>query len=84
MPLYIKFEILGSITNRRTIAVGNRIRELQRLVDTYGSGRWRKMSGEALIRLSDGEIVYAEIHWYEAHGIGMKDFGFKRRLESQD
>jgi hypothetical protein len=41
------------------------------------------MSGEALIRLSDGEIVYAEIHWYEAHGIGMKDFGFKRRLESR-
>ena len=84
MPLYIKFEILGSITNRRTIAVGNRIRELQRLVEAYGSGRWRKMSGEAYIRMADGEVVYAEIHWYEAHGIGMKDFGFKRRLESRD
>jgi hypothetical protein len=84
MPLYIKFEILGPITKRRTIAVGTRIRELQRLVDAYGRGRWRKMSGEAMIRLSDGEIVYAEIHWYEAHGIGMKDFGFKRRVDSQD
>ena len=84
MPLYIKFEILGPIMNRRTIAVGNRIRELSRLVEAYGLGPWRKMSGEAMIRLSDGEIVYAEIHWYEAHGIGMKDIGFKRRIESRD
>jgi hypothetical protein len=84
MPFYIKFDILGPITNQRTIAVGNRIRELQRLVKAYGSGRWRKMSGEAMIRMEDGEVVFAEIHWYEAHGIGKKDFGFKRRIESGD
>jgi hypothetical protein len=42
---------------------------------------WRKMSGEAFIRFSDGEVVLAEIHWYEAHGIGMKNFGYKRTLE---
>ncbi len=81
MPEYIEFEIVGPITNRRTIAVGNRIRELRRLVETFGPGRWRKMSGDALIRFPDGEIVYAEIHWYEAHGVGMKNFGYKRTLE---
>jgi hypothetical protein len=81
MPYYIEFEIVGPITNRRTIAVGNRIRELQRLVHDFGPGRWRKMSGEAYIRFSNGDVVFAEIHWYEAHGIGMKDFGYKRTLE---
>jgi hypothetical protein len=84
MPLHIKFEILGSITNRRTIAVGNRIRELERLVTTYGRGRWRKMSGEALIELPNGDIYYAELHWYEAHGIGQKEMGFKKLLEKRD
>ena len=81
MPYYIEFEIIGPVTNRRIIAVGGRIRELQRLIEAYGPGRWRKMSGDALIRMPDGEIIMAEIHWYEAHGIGMKDFGFKRSLE---
>jgi hypothetical protein len=51
------------------------------LIETFGFGRWRKMSGDALIRFPDGEVIFAEIHWYEAHGIGMKNFGYKRTLE---
>jgi hypothetical protein len=62
MPLYVEFEIIGPIKNRRTIAIENRIRELQRLVDAFGPGRWRKMSGEAHIRFPSGDVVYAEIH----------------------
>jgi hypothetical protein len=81
MPSYIDFEVVGPIKNRRIIAVGNRIRELHRLIETFGPGRWRKMSGEALIRFPNGDIVVAEIHWYEAHGIGMKNIGYKRTLE---
>jgi hypothetical protein len=63
------------------MALGARIRELPRLEKQYGRGRWRKMKGEATIRLKNGRTVRAEIHWYEAHGIGRKEFKRKRYLE---
>ena len=75
------FEIVGEITNVETIAVGTRIHELPRLEKLYGTGRWRKMKGEAMIRLPSGRVVRAEIHWYEAHGIGRKEFKRKRYLD---
>ena len=75
------FEILEGIENVETIAVDERIRELPRLEKLYGSGRWRKMKGEAKIRLRNGRVVKAELHWYEAHGIGRKEFKRKRYLE---
>ena len=75
------FEILGEITNVETMAVGTRIRELPRLEKLYGTGRWRKMKGEALIRLQNARVVRAEIHWYEAHGIGRKELKRKRYLD---
>ena len=75
------FEIVGEITNVETIAVGTRIRELPRLEKQYGAGRWRKMKGEAMIRLQNGRVVRAELHWYEAHGIGRKEFKRKRYLD---
>ena len=68
----MEFELLGPITNVETIAVGRSIRELARLRKFYGRGRWRKLKGVAKIRLPDGTICKAEIHWYEAHGIGKK------------
>lgn len=68
----MNFEIIGDITNIEIIAVGNSIRELERLRKTYGSGRWRKLKGIATISLNDGTICEAELHWYEAHGIGKK------------
>ena len=70
----------GEIRDRRTIAVGRAIRELGRLVRTYGPGRWRKCSGLAWIELPDGSIHRAELHWYEAHGIGRKEYKVKRLL----
>ena len=77
------FEIIGAIKNSETIAIGSKIRELPRLKKTYGSGRWRKRKGVAQIRLVDGSsIVTAEIHWYEASGIGKKEFKIKQYLEN--
>jgi hypothetical protein len=75
------FDILEEITRIETIAVGTRIRELSRLEKQYGAARWRKMKGEARIRLKNGRIARVEIHWYEAHGIGRKEFKRKRYLE---
>ena len=75
------FEIIGEITDIETFAVGNSIRELPRLRRVYGSGRWRKRKGIARIRLDDGTVADAEIHWYEAHGIGRKEMKIKRLLD---
>ena len=46
----------------------------------YGKGRWRKRKGIARVRLSDGSVHLAEIHWYEATGIGRKEYKIKRLL----
>jgi hypothetical protein len=64
----------------KTIALGSGIRELARLRKFYGRGRWRKRKGVARVRLMDGEIVLAEVHWYEATGIGKREFKIKRFL----
>lgn len=76
----MNFEIIGNITDIEIIAVGNSIRQLERLRDTYGSGRWRKLKGIATVSLSDGTVCDAELHWYEAHGIGKKEMKIKRLL----
>ena len=75
------FEVLGKITAVETIAVGGGIRELPRLRKTYGGDRWRKRKGVANIRLADSSLVDAELHWYEAHGVGRKELKIKRFLE---
>ena len=74
-------ELIGRITARTTIATGRRISELDRLVRVYGPGRWRKRKGLATLRLPDGSLCRAEVHWYEAHGVGRKEFKVKRILE---
>ena len=75
------FEILGEIEHAETFAVGAAIRELARLRRLYGKGRWRKRKGIARVRLIDGSLHFAEIHWYEASGIGKKEFKIKRFIE---
>lgn len=71
------FEIIGEITAVEVIAVGTGVRDRARLRKIYGKGRWRKLKGVATVRLADGAIRLAEIHWYEAHGIGKRDFKLK-------
>ncbi len=73
----MKFEIVSEITDIETIAVGNSIRVLQSLNKKYGKGRWRKKKGVATVKLKNGSFRLAEIHWYEAHGIGKKDLKIK-------
>lgn len=64
------FEIVGDVTQVETIASGSGVRERVRLSKQYGQARWRKLKGVARVRLIDGTLHLAEIHWYEAHGIG--------------
>ena len=74
------FEILGDITEVETFASGSGIREIARLRRIYGRARWRKRKGIAQVRLSNGSTRLAEIHWYEAAGIGRKEFKIKSLL----
>jgi hypothetical protein len=74
-------KIIGPITETATIATGHGVRIRSYLNKIYGRGNWRKLKGEATIEFEDGTTRRAEIHWYEAHGIGKKDFKIKRYLE---
>ncbi|MGD9627753.1 MAG: hypothetical protein AB7V18_00715 [Pyrinomonadaceae bacterium] len=76
-----KFEIVGAIDEIETIAVGPSIRELALLRKQFGRGRWRKLKGKANVRLKNGRIRLAEIHWYEAHGIGKRKLKIKFFLD---
>jgi hypothetical protein len=75
------FEIVGEISQIETIAVGRRIRDLPRLRRLYGTGRWRKLKGVAVVRLRSGAVRRAEVHWYEAYGIGRKEVKRKRYVD---
>ena len=76
----MQFEIVGEISQVETFAAGSRIREIARLRRIYGRGRWRKRKGIARIRFADGSLHLAEVHWYEAAGIGRKEFKIKHML----
>ena len=75
------FEIVGQITDIETIAVGSSIHILPMLRKQYGSGRWRKLKGIATVRLADGTMRLAEVHWFEAHGIGKRKMRIKYFLD---
>ena len=71
------FEIVSEITDIETIAAGTGVHDRARLRKQYGRGRWRKLKGVAKVRLLSGRIRLAEVHWYEAHGIGKREFKLK-------
>ena len=73
----IEFEIIGELREIQTIAAGPSVRVRARLRKQHGVGRWRKLKGIANVRLVSGRIRLAEIHWYEAHGIGKREFKIK-------
>jgi hypothetical protein len=77
----VYFEIIGEIGEIETIAIGGKIRDIMRIQKQYGPGRWRKLKGIAKVRLESGRICRAELHWYEAHGIGRKKMKIKRFLD---
>lgn len=71
------FEIVGPVCSVQTIATGRSVRDLRRLRRHYGQGQWRKRKGFARVRLRDSTVHTAEIHWYEAHGIGRREMKIK-------
>ena len=75
------FTIVGRIHEVEVIAVGAGIRDIARLRRKFGEGRWRKLKGIAFVRFEDGSIRKAEIHWYEAHGIGRRGIKIKRIVD---
>jgi len=75
------FEIIEPVTDVTTIAVNRRIKILSHLKSQYGKGRWRKLKGTANVRLDDGTIRLAELHWFQAHGIGKRKIRIKRFLD---
>jgi hypothetical protein len=75
------FEIVGGISEVETFAIGKSIREVPRLQKLYGKGRWRKRKGLADVKLPNGTMRKAELHWYEASGIGKKEFKIKRFVD---
>jgi len=75
--------VAGPILAIETIAKGHGIRALKRLQRRYGRGQWRKLRGFARVRLADGLLAVAEVHWYEAHGIGRREMKIKRLVEVQ-
>jgi hypothetical protein len=75
------FELIGQLTDIETIAVNLSIRERDSLKARYGGRRWRKLKGVALVRLVNGSVRKAELHWYEAHGVGRQKMKIKRFLD---
>jgi hypothetical protein len=77
----VKFEIVGEISQTETIASGRGVKIRSLLRKVHGRGRWRKRKGEATVKLANGQLRRVELHWYEAHGIGKRDFKIKKYLD---
>ena len=77
----MNFEIVGEISGVETIATGHGIRRLGFLRKRYGGHRWRKLKGNASVRLPNGAVRFAEVHWYEAHGVGRRAWKIKSFLD---
>ncbi|MGH9890507.1 MAG: hypothetical protein ACREA0_00685 [bacterium] len=74
------FEIVSEIERVEVIARGRAVRQRTRLVQQFGGRGWRKMKGEASVVRGSQEPRPAELHWYEAHGVGRHEFKIKRYL----
>jgi hypothetical protein len=79
----MKFAVVGAIEHVETIAAGAGVKIQSLLRKTYGRGRWRKRKGVGTVRLLNGSLRRVELHWYEAHGIGRRDFKIKRYLDDE-
>lgn len=77
----MRFEIVGEIEQVETIATGSGVKVRALLRKVHGRGRWRKRKGVVWVRLPNGKLRQVELHWYEAHGVGKRDFKIKRYLD---
>lgn len=74
----VGFEIIGPVREKEVIAAGRGVKARKVLRRKYGGRRWRKMKGVATVREHTGEMYEAEIHWYEAHGVGRCGWKIKK------
>ena len=79
----MQWELINEISEVETIATGRQVNARKRLTRRYGPGRWRKCKGTGIVRLADGSIHRAELHWYEATGVGRRELKIKRLLENR-
>lgn len=77
----MRFDLVGPIERIETIAAGVGVKARSSLRKAYGKGRWRKLKGVATVRLRNGTLCRVELHWYEAHGIGRRDFKIKHYVD---
>jgi len=75
------FEIIGALSEIEVIAEGDSIRERRQLRRRYGGRRWRKLKGVGAVLVAGGVLRRAEVHWYEAHGVGKVRYKIKRFLD---
>ena len=75
------FEIVGEIEAVEVIATGRGVRRAASLRKRHGGSRWRKLKGQARVRDIRGDVRLAELHWYEAHGVGRRGLKIKRFLD---
>jgi hypothetical protein len=80
---FVFFKVVGRIVDVAKIASGKGTRERRRLRKLYGGRIWKKLKGTAIVELSDGTMCLAELHWYEAHGVGKRELKIKRILQIQ-
>ena len=74
------------ITGTATIASGNGIKDIKRLIRDYPMQNgektkaedWKKMRGTARIKTKDGLLKIAEVHYYQGKNIGKIEFKVKR------
>jgi hypothetical protein len=76
------FTIVGEICDVEPIALGRSVRVRARLHKLYGGVRRRKLKGIAEVRLPNGTRRLAEVHWYESHGVGRKEFKITRFVKA--
>ena len=79
----MKFEVVGEIERPETFASGRGVLIRAHLRKVYGAGRWRKREGIAMVRLANDQLRRVELHWYEAHGIGRRDFKIKAYVDER-
>ncbi len=75
------FELLGELSVTEVMSINLSIRQRSALKAHFGEARWRKLKGVAQVRFPNGEIRTAELHWYEAHGVGRRKMKVKRVLD---
>jgi len=74
------FRLLGPVKRVRAIVRGLGVQMRGYLTENYGGRNWRKMKGVATVEDEYGWIGEAEVHWFEAHGVGRVKWKIKRRL----